>query len=144
MTSSDRLPVLRAIGLADLAPDPVERDAWLRFAVVGGGETGVAMAAQLATLVNNRLGRGAATISLVEAGPRILPRRSHARARRAARRLAERGVDIWQRALVVGSDQEGLDIRAPGGVPVRLPARTVLWALKDLSNTPRTTEGVTI
>jgi hypothetical protein len=127
MTPSDRLPVLRAIGLADLASDPDERDAWLRFAVVNG-----------------HLGPGAARISLVEGGPRILPRRSQIRARRAARRLAERGVDIWQRALVVGADEEGLDIRAPGGVPVRLPARTVLWALKDLSNAPRTTEGVTI
>jgi NADH:ubiquinone reductase (H+-translocating) len=144
MTSSDRLPVLRAIGLADLASDPDERDAWLRFAVVGGGATGVALATQLAAFIDERLGPRAATISLVEGGPRILPRRSQARARRAARRLAERGVHIWQRALVVGADEEGLDIRAPGGVPVRLPARTVLWALKDLSSTPRTTEGVTI
>jgi NADH dehydrogenase FAD-containing subunit len=135
MDHTHRMPVLRAIALAELTSDAD----WLRFAVVGGGERGVALAAQLATLVNRRVAGGAATISLVEGGPRILPRRSQARARRTARRLAERGVDIWQRAYVVAADDEGLDIRAPGGVPVRLPARTVLWALTDLSSTPRRT-----
>lgn len=132
-------PVQRA--LAQAADDP----AWLRFAVVGGGETGVALAAWLAKRANRTLGRQTATISLVEAAPRILPYAAERMQRRATHRLAGLGVDIWQRAMVVGADDEGLDIQAPSGVAVRLPARTVIWAtgLKNLSNTtPRT--GVTI
>ena len=132
-------PVARALQRA--ADDPE----WLRFAVVGGGETGVALAAWLAKRANRALGRHTATISLVEAAPRILPYAGERLQRRTTYRLAGLGVDIWQRAMVVAADDEGLDIQAPSGVPVRLPARTVLWAtgLKNLSDTaPRT--GVTI
>ena len=132
MTLDD--PLRRAIEQA--ADDP----AWLRFAVVGGGRTGVALAATLARRANRMLGRRAVTISLVEAAPRILPYAPERTQRRATYRLAGLGVDIWQRALVVGVDEEGLDISAPSGVPVRLPARTVLWAtggvapLKELAS----------
>lgn len=136
-----RSQLLRAFELAELEGDP----AWLRFAVVGGGETGVGLAGRLAALANRTLGRGEATISLVEAAPRILPYFPERRQRRAVHKLAKLGVDIWLRAMVVGGDSKGLDILSPGGVPVRLPAATVLWAcscpapLKDLSNTPPTT-----
>src|SRR5262245_47878514 len=105
-------PVRRAIEQAN--DDP----AWRRFAVVGGGETGVALATWLARRANRALGRGATTISLVEAAPRILPYASERMQRRTTYRLAGLGVDIWQRAMVVGADDEGLDIRAPSGVPV--------------------------
>lgn len=138
-----RSEVLRAFDEAERALDPAERAAWLRFAVVGGGERGVALARRLAAFANQTPRRPEVTISLVEGGPRILPEHPLPRARRAASQLAKLGVDVWHRAVVVGADDEGLDIRAPRGEPVRLPARTVLWAtaapLKDLSSTRRTT-----
>ena len=50
-----RSQVLRAFELAELATDPAERAAWLRFAVVGGGPTGIELAGQIAALAQRTL-----------------------------------------------------------------------------------------
>src|SRR5687767_6973018 len=50
-----RSRVLRAFELAELATDPRERAAWLRFAVVGGGPTGIELAGQIAALAQTTL-----------------------------------------------------------------------------------------
>jgi NADH:ubiquinone reductase (H+-translocating) len=50
-----RSHVLRAFERAELATDPAERDAWLRFAVVGGGPTGIELAGQIAALAHRTL-----------------------------------------------------------------------------------------
>jgi len=125
-----RSRVLRAFEQAELATDERERDAWLRFAIVGGGPTGIELAGQIAALAGDTLrpdyraiDTSRATISLVEAGPRVLAEFPEPLRLRAARELAELGVDIWLRARVSGLDDEGLDIG-----DLRLPARTVIWA----------------
>jgi NADH dehydrogenase len=93
---------------------------WLRFAVVGGGQTGIELAGAIAELVGARKAR----ISLVEAGPRLLPDFPEPLRLRAARELAELGVDVWLRARVLAVDDDGLEIAGA----LRMPARTVLWA----------------
>jgi NADH dehydrogenase FAD-containing subunit len=118
--------VTRALKLADETGDP----AWLRFAVVGGGQAGIDLAGEIAELVGTRRAR----ISL------LLPDVPEPARRRAVRDLIERGVDVWLPVRVVGADDEGLEI--DGGL--RMPARTVIWPLKDLSSTARTTRRVTI
>ena len=50
-----RSRILRAFEMAELADDPRERAAWLRFAVVGGGPTGVEIAGQVADLARSTL-----------------------------------------------------------------------------------------
>src|SRR5918999_58008 len=55
---------------------------------------------------------------------RVLPEFPEPLRLRAARELAEMGVDVWLRAAVVGADDEGVDLA--GGL--RVPARTVIWA----------------
>jgi NADH dehydrogenase len=131
-----RSQVLRAFELAELATDPAERAAWLRFAVVGGGPTGIELAGQIADLAQRTLRpdyRGIDTrgtlISLVEGGPRVLPEFPEPLQRRAASDLAQLGVDVWHRARVVDTDDEGLDVLSASGALVRVPARTVLWAV---------------
>ena len=126
-----RSQVLRAFELAELAPDPAERAAWLRFAVVGGGPTGIELAGQVAALARStlrpdyrRIDTREARVSLLEAGPRVLPDFPEPLRLRAARELAALGVDVWLRANVVDADDEGVDIA--GGL--RVPARTVIWA----------------
>ena len=125
-----RSRVLRAFELAELATDPEERAAWLRFAVVGGGPTGIELAGQIAALAQTTLRRDyefdtrAARISLLEAGPRVLPEFPEPLRLRAARELAELGVDVWLRAGVTGVDDEGVELSAG----LRVPARTVIWA----------------
>jgi NADH dehydrogenase len=130
-----RSQVLRAFELAELATDPAERTAWLRFAVIGGGPTGIELAGQIAALAQRTLRTDyrnidttRATISLVEGGSRVLSEFDEPVQRRAAADLAELGVDVWQRARVVDVDDDGLDILSASGALVRAPARTVLWA----------------
>jgi NADH dehydrogenase len=132
---SIRSQVLRAFELAELATDPAERAGWLRFAVVGGGPTGIELAGQIAELARRTLrpdyraiDTRDARISLVEGGPRVLAEFPQALQRRAASDLAELGVDVWLRARVVDGDDEGLDVLSTSGALVRVPARTVLWA----------------
>jgi NADH dehydrogenase len=130
-----RSQVLRAFELAELAGDPADRAAWLRFAVVGGGPTGIELAGQIAALAQRTLRTDyraidttRATISLVEGGPRVLAEFDDGIQRRATSDLAALGVDVWQRARVVDVDDEGLDILSASGALVRAPARTILWA----------------
>ena len=74
-----RSRILRAFELAELAEEPAERAAWLRFAVVGGGPTGVELAGQIADLSRRTL-RGDyraidtadARVTLLEVGPELL------------------------------------------------------------------------
>ena len=101
--------VMRALKLADETGDV----AWLRFAVVGGGQAGIELAGEVADLVGARRAR----ISL------LLPDVLEPERRSALRDLVERGVDIWVRAPVVDADDEGLEI----GGALRLEARTVMW-----------------
>jgi NADH:ubiquinone reductase (H+-translocating) len=125
-----RSRVLRAFEQAELATDEHERAAWLRFAVVGGGPTGIELAGQIAALAGSTLrpdyraiDTRHARISLLEAGPRLLAEFPEPLRIRAARELAELGVDVWLRARVTGVDDEGLDLG-----DLRVPARTVVWA----------------
>jgi NADH dehydrogenase len=116
--------VERALERAARATDPDERAAWSRFAVVGGGRTGVELARRIAQLARRN---GPARVSLLAAGPCLLPG--------AGRELAALGVDVWLRASVVGADEEGIDLAGD----LRIPARTVIW-----SHPPRAPEHVTI
>src|SRR5919106_692763 len=79
-----RARVLRAFEQAERATDPAEQAAWLRFAVVGGGPTGIELAGQIAELARRTLRSGPRpTISLVEGGPRVLAEFPEALQRRA-------------------------------------------------------------
>jgi NADH dehydrogenase len=130
-----RSRILRAFELAELAGDPAERAAWLRFAVVGGGPTGIELAGQIAELSRGalrpdyrRIDTAAAAISLLEAGPDLLPSWPQELSARAAADLGELGVDVRTRRSAVGVDDEGVDVVDAAGERYRVPARTVLWA----------------
>ena len=129
-----RSRILGAFELAEQETDPAERDAWLTFAVVGGGPTGVELAGQVALLANRVL-RGEyrcidsrqARVLLLDAAPTLLgpfPQKLRDRARRD---LAGLGVEVELEAPVVSIDRDGLDVDGPEG-PRRIPARTVIWA----------------
>jgi NADH dehydrogenase FAD-containing subunit len=115
-----RSRVTRALKLADETGDP----AWLRFAVVGGGQAGIDLAGEIAQLVGSCWAR----ISL------LLPDVPEPVRRSAVRALVEQGVEVWLRARVVGKDDEGLDIDGA----LRMPARTVMWASPPRHHMTRT------
>src|SRR5829696_9427045 len=105
-----RSRVMRALTLAETTGDA----AWLRFAVVGGGQADIELAGEVADVVGARRAR----ISL------LLPDVPEPDRRSAVRELVERGVDVWLGATVVGADDEGLELCGA----LRMPARTVMWS----------------
>jgi NADH dehydrogenase len=126
-----RSRILRAFELAELADDPEERAAWLRFAIVGGGPTGVELAGQVADLARRTLrpdyraiDTAEASVALLEVGSELLDEFPEPLRRRAARDLERLGVDVHVGTAAAALDADGLDL-ADGG---RLEARTVLWA----------------
>jgi NADH dehydrogenase len=130
-----RSRTLAAFEAAELEHDPEQRAAWLTFAVVGAGPTGVEMAGQIAELARDTL-RGdfrsadpsSGRILLVESGNRVLsafPPSLSVKAERSLRRL---GVTPRLRSTVVDIDETGLTIEHADGAPERIPARTVVWA----------------
>ena len=126
-----RSRILHAFEMAELADAPEERAAWLRFAVVGGGPTGVELAGQVADLARRslrpdyrRIDTAEASIALLEVGSELLADFPEPLRRRAARDLERLGVDVHVGTAAAALDADGLDL-ADGG---RLEARTVLWA----------------
>jgi len=75
-----RRRILAAFEAAELEDDPAARAAWLTFAIVGAGPTGVEMAGQIAEIARDTLRRDfrtidprAARVLLVDQGERVLP-----------------------------------------------------------------------
>jgi len=125
-----RRRVLLAFERAEMAKDEDERDAWLSFAVVGGGPTGVELAGTLAEIARHTLRRefrhidpSSARVRLIEAGQRVLPAFPEALSAKARVQLERLGVEVVTGTAVDSIDATGYRL---AGVPV--PARTVLWA----------------
>ena len=125
-----RRRVLVAFERAEAAASADERAAWLSFAVVGGGPTGVELAGTLAEIARHTLRRefrridpALAKVRLLEAGPRVLAAFPEALSAKARAQLEKLGVEV-----VTGSPVEAIDA---GGYRLGgqfVPARTVLWA----------------
>ncbi len=119
--------VLRQLELAD---GDVERvSLYLTFVFVGGGFAGVEALAELLELVRHALRRYPNLRGLeprwilVDAGPRILPQTPERLADYAARRLAERGIDLRLETRLEWMD-EGAALFSDGSL---IETRTVVW-----------------
>ena len=142
-----RRRVLLAFERAEAADDPAEREAWLSFAVVGGGPTGVELAGTLAEIARKTLRRefhhidpARARVRLVEAGPRVLATFPESLSEKARRQLQKLGVEVMTGSPVSAIDAHGFIVSGAGAsnettrdgsvddTPRRIPARTVLWA----------------
>jgi NADH dehydrogenase len=126
--------LLSAFEAAELEPDPARRRAWLTFAVIGAGPTGVEMAGQIAELARDtlrgdfrRIDPGDARIVLLDAADRVLPAFAKGLSRHAAKELETLGVEPLVDRSVVDIDA-GSVAWEEDGKPVRMPTRTVVWA----------------
>jgi NADH dehydrogenase len=124
-----RTKILSAYELAELTDDQAERSRLLTFVLVGGGATGVELAASMAqmatvTLRGNfrRIDPAKTSIVLIEGGNRILPSFAESLSRKAARRLERLGVKVLTGTKVDKVDEQGV---LAGGE--RIPSATVLW-----------------
>src|SRR5690606_29379311 len=125
-----RRKLLLAFERAEAASDPDERDAWLSFAIIGGGPTGVELAGTLAEIARHTLegefrniDPARARVRLVEAGPRVLSSFPEDLSCKAQLQLEKLGVEVQTGAAVEDINADGYfrDGRF-------VPARTVVWA----------------
>ncbi len=130
-----RSRILEAFEAAESEMQPDEREAWMTFAVVGAGPTGVEIAGQIGELSRDTLKRDFRNIDprtgrilLVETADRVLTSFPESLSKRAARSLERKGVTTLLRATVVGIDGTSVTIQHAGGETERIPARTVVWA----------------
>jgi NADH dehydrogenase len=125
-----RRRVLLAFERAEREADPVKRAAWLTFAVIGAGATGVELAGTFAEIARHTL-RGefrridphSARVVLVEGTDRVLPAYPADLSRKAQLQLERLGVTVWVNRRVTQVDETGI---AMGDE--RLSCRTVIWA----------------
>lgn len=125
-----RRRILLAFERAERETDPEVRRAWLTFAVVGAGPTGVELAGTLAEIARHTLrdefrhiDSQDARIVLLEGGDRVLPSYPPELSAKARSQLERLRVDVRTGCRVTEIDAEGLAMGTQ-----RLPARTVLWA----------------
>jgi len=125
-----RRRLLLAFERAEACEDPAQRDAWLNFAVVGGGPTGVELAGTLAEIARHTLNRefrnidpSHARVRLIEAGPRVLASFPESLSEKARRQLEKLGVEV-----VTGTPVNAIDANGYTLGETFVPSRTVLWA----------------
>ena len=114
--------------IEDQKPDP-------NYVIVGGGPTGVELAAALGSYLRritkrHELGRPRFRIELVEAAPRILPRSPEAMSKRVQRRLESLGVEVMTGTTVQAETAEALQV---GGQSIA--TKTVVWTA-GMANNP--------
>jgi len=124
-----RTKILSAYEEAELTDDDSERSRLMTFVLVGGGPTGVELAASMAqmataTLHGNfrRIDPAKTSIILIEGGNRILPTFAESLSGKAVRRLEKLGVKVLTGTKVEKVDEQGV---VAGGN--RIPSATVLW-----------------
>ncbi len=120
--------------IAELTQDHAEAERYLTFVVVGAGPTGVEMAGQIAELSRRTIRRDFRTIDpararvvLVDAVDTVLPSFGERLGGKAARRLAEMGVEVRLGAKVVDVDATGVVVEEDGARH-RIEAMTKVWA----------------
>jgi NADH dehydrogenase len=129
-----RKRILLAFEAAEREADIDEQLAWLTFAVIGAGPTGVELAGTLGEISRDTLRKDfrhiqtdRARILLFEGADRVLPLYPPDLSEKAERSLINLGVRARTGVKVVNITDRGLDVETPRGKEF-IPCRTVLWA----------------
>jgi len=125
-----RRRILTAFERAEMTDNDTERERLLRFVIVGGGPTGVELAGTIAELAHHtlaadfrRIDPRSATVTLVEAGPRLLPYLHESLSDYARQSLEKLGIEIRLGTPVSHCDRDGVMIDGD-----KIAAATVIWA----------------
>ncbi|MEO5671650.1 MAG: NAD(P)/FAD-dependent oxidoreductase [Ramlibacter sp.] len=136
-----RRRILLAFEAAEQEPDPVRREAWLTFIVIGGGPTGVEMAGTLAEIARHtlpgefrRIDPASARILLLEGGARVLLAMPEDLSERAKQQLERLGVEVMLNSRVTAIDGNSVEVK-PANAPAAgdaagrvINSRCVIWA----------------
>jgi NADH dehydrogenase len=137
-TISDALAIRRrvygAFEMAETAPTPQERRAWLTFVLVGAGPTGVELAGQLREVATKTLRAEFrsirpedARVLLFDGGSAPLAVFGPKLSQKADKALQVLGVEQHMGSIVTDVDQGGVLVRDHAGEQTRYEANTVLW-----------------
>jgi NADH dehydrogenase len=106
----------------------------LKFAIVGGGPTGVELAGAIAELAHHTLRRdfrvidpATSRILLLEAGERLLLAYPEDLSKRAADALASLGVEVRTQTMVTEIEKDAVTFQT-NGETTRVEAAVILWA----------------
>lgn len=129
-----RRKIFLAFEAAEKEKDPEKRRAWLTFAIVGGGPTGVELAGAIAELAFSTLKHdfrnidtSEAKILLLEGLDRVLPPYPPDLSAHAQQSLEELGVIVKTKTLVTSIENDILTLKS-GEEIEQITAKTVLWA----------------
>jgi NADH:ubiquinone reductase (H+-translocating) len=129
-----RHKILYAFEVAERLDDPAERRAWLTFAIIGAGPTGVELGGAIAEIAQQTLKHDFrsidpkdAQIILLDASPRVLMTFPEDLAHKAVQSLAKLGVQTRMGAMVHDVTRNGITYHANGSTQT-LSTKTVIWA----------------
>src|SRR5882724_9295611 len=110
-----RHKILYAFEVAERISDPVQRQAWLTFVIVGAGPTGVELSGAIGEIARQTLRHDfrsihpdEARIILLDGAPRVLMPFPEDLAQKARRSLERLGVEIQTGLVVKDVDRDGL------------------------------------
>ena len=135
-----RNEVIANLERADHADDPALRRRLTGFVVVGGGFSGVEVAGEIHDFVHAaapfypNVDPADLRVAVVHTGERLLPELSPRLADKAARSMAERGIELRFRARATRADAEGLEIEHADGGRERLEAATLVSTIGTGAN----------
>jgi len=134
--------VIDAFEKAIFEEDPVERNRLLSFVIVGGGATGVEVAAELAQFIDemveryysktNRCHPEESAIGLIHMGSELLEQFKPSLRKAAEKRLRENGVEIHLNCSVTEVTKAGVSLSNGSTVA----AATVIWTAGVKPNIP--------
>ena len=118
-----RARIFGAFEMAELTEDPIERRAWLTFAIVGGGPTGVEMAGQIVELARRSLkgnfrniDPADARVLLFDGGDAILSSFGTKLSAIAAGSLERIGVEVRTQSRVTNVTDRDITVDGPDGI----------------------------
>jgi len=129
---SDALKIRQRIlfSFEDAENHPEQAEKLLRYIIIGGGPTGVELAGSIAELSHNiirkdfrKIDTSKAEITLIEAGPRLLPTFAEELSSYTKKRLEKRGVKVLTNTLVENIEEHKVHIKNEV-----LDANLIIWA----------------
>ncbi|MEA5508685.1 NAD(P)/FAD-dependent oxidoreductase [Crocosphaera sp. UHCC 0190] len=129
-----RRRIFMAFEAAEKETDPVKRQAWLTFVIVGGGPTGVELAGAIAEIAHSAMSGDfrsidskEAKILLIEGLDRVLPPYPPELSAKAAEDLRNLGVTVQTQSMVTDINDHIVTVRQ-GEQIKQIASRTILWA----------------
>ncbi len=134
-----RARVIGAFEHAERCTDPLQREPWMTFAVIGAGPTGVEMAGTMIEIAHHtlpdefrRIDSRQTRVVLLEGSDRVLNAFVPEQSEHAREQLKKLGVDVRTGCQVTGIDADGVTYQtrnaAGEGAEQRLSCKTVVWA----------------